>query len=198
MKAPLNNDEPLTWEAALLASLDNMTDGSVAWVLQNKPESKLVAKHTVTGFVRLHGQFFHPVPLPKRRGFRLMPEKECFFNCMDMSLKHGLIYVEGYASESSVGIPVHHAWCTDQSGVVIDFTWKKLGKAYFGVAFNESYLRTERLRQLADGDDVCLIRFEGRMYPTGAAKKWKHPDVFVSTGSSTPIKKNPRRPSRNG
>ena len=70
-----------------------------------------------------------------------MPEKECFFNCMDMFLQHGLTYVEGYAVDGTTGLPIHHAWCTDENSLVYDFTWQKLGKVYFGVAFDENYVR---------------------------------------------------------
>jgi hypothetical protein len=63
------------------------------------------------GLVREHGRFFRPQPLPKGRGFRRKKSKQCFFNCIQMALDHGLIYVEGFAmSDASPELPLHHAW----------------------------------------------------------------------------------------
>jgi hypothetical protein len=196
MKKPLNSEKPLTWEDALLGSLDNMNAGFVGWVHHNDPKSKLTPRQTVYGFVRHHGQFYLPQPLPKRKGFRRLPQKECFFNCMDMFLQHGLTYVEGFAIEKTAGLVLHHAWCTDEKDVVYDFTWKKPGEAYFGVAFDANYVRKERLRQLADNDEVCLIRNEDKFYPFGPTKKWKHPGLLRSRESSNTVRKKTSRPSR--
>lgn len=56
----------------------------------------------------------------------------CFRNAALFAMEHRLPYVEGYATSI---IPVHHAWCLDHDGRVLELTWKELGKDYFGVQF---------------------------------------------------------------
>lgn len=58
--------------------------------------------------------------------------RACFRNAALFALEHRLPYIEGYAMSI---IPVHHAWCLDHDGRVIEVTWKELGSAYFGVRF---------------------------------------------------------------
>lgn len=48
--------------------------------------------------------------------------KECFRNALMMAQERSLDYVEGYALGH--GIPVHHAWCLDADGKVVDPTWR--------------------------------------------------------------------------
>jgi hypothetical protein len=70
-------------------------------------------------------------------------------------------YVEGYAMGV---IPVHHAWCVDKDGNVIDTTWSatervpgtmraKVGTWYFGVEFDLGYVCSCRYRSKHD----CVI-----------------------------------------
>jgi hypothetical protein len=91
----------------------------------------------------LHSFIFHfglnfiPAPLPANieRGI----PKECFRNAALLALETGLTYCEGYAN-SSLGIPLEHAWVINQAGEVIDNTWRDVGLEYFGVPFNRVYL----------------------------------------------------------
>lgn len=76
------------------------------------------------------GQWFKA---PKRATFWKRSEPHaCFRNSAMYAVEHGLRYVEGYATSI---IPVHHGWCVDDKGNVIEVTWKEAGKAYFGVEF---------------------------------------------------------------
>lgn len=59
--------------------------------------------------------------------------KACFRNAAMFAFEHCLPYVEGYATSI---IPVHHAWCLDHDGRVLEVTWKTLGTDYFGVRFD--------------------------------------------------------------
>lgn len=58
------------------------------------------------------------------RHVRKMRDRECFKNAADVSLKRGLVYMEGYAMTDQLGIPVHHAWCFLEGYGVIDPTWR--------------------------------------------------------------------------
>lgn len=93
-------------------------------------------------FMIRHAQFWTPRPLP--RAVKPMTPKHCFDNALRLSRRRrGFRYVEGYALGV---IPVHHAWCVDPEGYVIDPTWASItpdmvdgndiGTSYFGVVFD--------------------------------------------------------------
>lgn len=63
--------------------------------------------------------------------------KQCFYNASIRAMRHGLRYVEGYATSI---IPVHHAWVLDASGKVLEVTWDKPGSAYFGIEFDPKHV----------------------------------------------------------
>lgn len=95
-------------------------------------------------FLLEHGKEYNGTPWKEFRGsgFRRMKVGYCFENAFRAADRHGLRYVEGYAS---AGIfPVHHAWCLDDDDRVVDFTWREesVGRisatewAYFGISFD--------------------------------------------------------------
>lgn len=64
--------------------------------------------------------------------------KMCFNNAFSLSQSTGLYYCEGWAAGV---IPVHHAWCCDNDGVIYDPTWvldehQLSYKDYIGVIFD--------------------------------------------------------------
>ena len=76
-------------------------------------------------------------PLPKR--VKRMQMKQCFANAAQLSLEHGWLYVEGYASSGKLGIPLLHAWNVTKDGKLVDATWDEPETSeYFGVAFNKT------------------------------------------------------------
>lgn len=68
-------------------------------------------------------------PRPRYIGKR--PNGQCWTNTLYTVERYPhLRFVTGYAFALGMWIP--HAWCVTRSGTVIDTTWKKLGKAYYG------------------------------------------------------------------
>jgi hypothetical protein len=100
----------------------------------------------------MHGQSWEYKPLPKR--FKPRLPGYCFQNAAQLANRcKDLIYVEGYAIWRSG--PLHHAWCADRDGKVIDNTWydptrMDNGRVYFGVPFRTEY--------------VLQMRRESKMY----------------------------------
>lgn len=85
-------------------------------------------------YVLTHGQLFERRPLPRR--YKRMPMGHCFRNAFMLASDHRdeLRYVEGYALSV---IPMHHAWCVDGFGIVVDPTWEDdHGEDYHGVIFD--------------------------------------------------------------
>lgn len=84
-------------------------------------------------FVLEHGKVWMPKALPDdvERG----PSKLCFTNATKLTLaRSDLRYCEGLAF--SIGFPMHHAWCVDEDGGVVDPTWSDPQDAsYLGVTF---------------------------------------------------------------
>ncbi len=62
--------------------------------------------------------------------------KKCYSNAMELAIRDGLNYVEGFAGRLDVPFLFSHAWCEDEDGKVIDPTWDDPEKAvYMGVSF---------------------------------------------------------------
>ena len=68
-------------------------------------------------------------------------QHECFANSAHEALNKNRIYVEGYIT--CYGVPLEHAWTTDNKGNVFDPTLKppcdRIG-GYFGIPFKTEYL----------------------------------------------------------
>lgn len=79
----------------------------------------------------------HALPADVPRG----PQRRCYENAGTLVLRQpGLSYVEGYACPPGL-IPVHHAWCVDTQGRVIDNTLADPANTlYFGVPFSRDLL----------------------------------------------------------
>lgn len=102
-------------------------------------------KHEVEAF----GQLGHPALMQRfviangvlagerllEHGYELGAAKECFRNAAQLALEHPeLTYVEGYGYLEGLPLLIHHAWCEDEQGRVIDVTWSpERGGQYIGV-----------------------------------------------------------------
>ena len=79
---------------------------------------------------------------PRPKGVRKLRDKLCFWNAFCRSEEFGWRYVEGWALTD--GVPIHHAWCVDDKGTVIETTWKDLGEFYYGCTFDLTTLATSQ------------------------------------------------------
>lgn len=93
----------------------------------------------ITKLVTQTGRRWQAAPLPTT----VRPGKpgKCYSQARALALKfpHKYFYVEGYACSEDHMMPIHHAWCSDGSGLVIDPTWPIPERAvYAGAAFKHS------------------------------------------------------------
>lgn len=95
----------------------------------------------------------HPLPAAYSPG----PLGQCYMNAGRLAVENpDLVYCEGWAFHAGI-IPLHHAWCVDPSGKVIDPTWSGYdGLEYVGVALRRDF----HLRQL-DKHEVWGILSDG-------------------------------------
>jgi hypothetical protein len=100
-------------------------------------------------FLLEHGTAYKGRALPKKYGAARGALGWCFRNAAGLALiDDNLTYVEGYAVDhESGGSPIHHAWCIDRHGRVIETTWQNVTKAeYFGVPIEAELLAVELSR----------------------------------------------------
>ena len=89
------------------------------WLEETVAEVKPPWGLPVHEFVLHHGVVHKPQRLPKK--YKRGEQHQCFMNASHLVLDNPkLTYVEGFAGHV---IPVHHAWCIDKRGKVIDPTW---------------------------------------------------------------------------
>src|SRR5581483_4835475 len=83
------------------------------------------------------GSFFDAPRTARVRGISKMPDQQCFKNAAKLALQEQWLYVEGFGSN---GHPIHHAWCVNARGRVVEPTWENPGTAYFGLALTATAL----------------------------------------------------------
>jgi len=104
------------------------------------------------------GQFFEYAPRPS--SVAKEADKACFGNALMLArLSEGLHYCEGFATSI---IPVMHAWCVTDDGVVVDPTWRENvtdhAPIYFGLVMDNMKVAARTLRQGCYG---IMANFEG-------------------------------------
>jgi len=69
-------------------------------------------------------------------GYKRGQMKECFSNSANAALADfSLTYYEGLAVSSSLPMPIHHAWCVQEGGGIVDLTWADPSDCvYMGIA----------------------------------------------------------------
>lgn len=91
------------------------------------------------------GQSFPYAPRPAQ--IAKGEDKQCFYNAFVLArFSSGLHYCEGFATSI---IPVLHAWCVTDEGVVVDPTWheREYTPVYFGLVMDTARLTAHLLRQ---------------------------------------------------
>jgi hypothetical protein len=96
----------------------------------NGPKPKGWRYHGPADLLVREGQFFQPGERATK--WKRSEAHACFRNAAMYAMEHGLRYVEGYASGI---IPVHHGWCVDRGGNVVEVTWGEMGSLYYGIEF---------------------------------------------------------------
>ncbi|MBX5212597.1 hypothetical protein HJB83_33820 [Rhizobium sp. NZLR11] len=67
------------------------------------------------------------------------PKASGFFS--SLLVRRDVTYVEGFALDPALPIPVEHAWLVDDIGQVIDPTWDdNIGHIYYGVPFERNFV----------------------------------------------------------
>lgn len=97
-------------------------------------------EHVPSVFMLKMGRAWTPQPLPA--GVPAGPKRQCYQNAGTLAVENpDLTYVEGYAQPPGLP-PVHHAWCVDAEGRVIDNTFDDPEDAqYYGVPLTGKTLR---------------------------------------------------------
>ncbi|ACB54455.1 hypothetical protein cce_5109 [Crocosphaera subtropica ATCC 51142] len=69
--------------------------------------------------------------------------KNCYGNCQALAfMEPELTYCEGFAIPNTIDFPASHAWLLDKSGTVIEVTWEEPGRAYLGIAFSTTFIKS--------------------------------------------------------
>lgn len=150
------------------------------------PDNKMVA------FMLEHGRDYAigPYTFSLPRG----EPKACFKNAtlLALELPH-MTYVEGKVGV--FGIPIDHAWCIDEEGVVVDPTLDRANKdgtfdrigPYFGVPFQTEYVR----KAILLNKSYCLLDlfFAPKTLPLLIDLGLEAGQQWVIDGKRTPRKK---------
>jgi hypothetical protein len=76
---------------------------------------------SVEGFLLPFGEEFSDAYLPDH--LEVMEPRMCFMNCFELAgMMDDLTYCEGFVLLASLPIPIHHAWCVDEEGRVVEPT----------------------------------------------------------------------------
>ena len=93
---------------------------------------------------------------PRPQGVRKLADKGCFTNAFRRAQEHGWHYCEGLALWRTGFL--HHAWCIDERGLVVETTWPELGAEYRGKMFPLVDVAGWRLRASETrAQDACML-----------------------------------------
>lgn len=116
-----------------------------ATVIRRAYEPVLAMCGTGAGYVQTiltHGVEWEYKPTPRK--YKMRQVGQCFRNAYQAALHHSeLTYCEGYAYSGI--LPLHHAWCVDRDGFVVDLTWRNSSDRipeleYLGIPFKFDYV----------------------------------------------------------
>lgn len=98
--------------------------------------------NSVEDFTLKLGREFKAARWMLKESYHRRTPKECYANALHLALVHPeYTYVEGYCFQLDGLLPIAHAWCVDEHGVVFDPTLKHPESfAYFGVPFKTEFV----------------------------------------------------------
>jgi hypothetical protein len=104
---------------------------------------------------------------PRPKGFRPL-RGDRFANALRRANEEGWRYVEGWINNTYIGdISEHHAWCLDEGGVLVEVTYRSVGRDYRGVVIpieevtarlTEPGLRM--LKEITTDEERTLVRWD--------------------------------------
>jgi hypothetical protein len=126
------------------------------------------------GWLLKHGRAWTAAPLPE--GIERGMKTRCYRNAASLAIRRRtLTYVEGYAKQAQMPIPVPHAWCVDAEEAVVDPTWDTPeSNLYFGVAFQTPFLRKMLRETRRDGLLDCWELRWPLQRGVLPVRHWKH------------------------
>jgi hypothetical protein len=123
----------------LIAHLATMVKLWTAMRQQHPPSEKW---SSIEQLILEQGRVWKSQPYSGFRGTK----KACFKNATHMAMYGGETYVEGIALGKAI-IPIHHAWCIDKQGLVIDSTWERPEQTiYCGIPFKTAFVLETTLK----------------------------------------------------
>jgi hypothetical protein len=119
----------MTLSSRDMPSFPNTAKGNVE-LMAHAHEKLGTSTKSVDAFLLKYGEEFDVNPTPD--WVELMTPKMCFMNCFVLveEQRGGLLsedipelyYCEGYVLSSGLPIPIHHAWCVQDDGTLIEPT----------------------------------------------------------------------------
>jgi hypothetical protein len=131
----INYDALFMWYLETDADLEALTTAE----LKKERITDLEMTRRLRRFVLEEGNRFPLQAFPTSR-FKLQPIGESFWQSLRLSIDAELTFVEGFALSPNKDVALHHAWCTDSNGLLVDSTWGNTGRGYFGVQFASDYV----------------------------------------------------------
>lgn len=110
-------------------------------------------------------------PQPKPQGIKWGRMKRCYENAFQLMTEHPtMTYCEGFVFLEKLALPIEHAWCIDEAGGVVDNTVRASTVAYFGIAFDRTWV-TDMIEDGAESlvDHLLLLK---TIPETAIAKDW--------------------------
>lgn len=127
----------------MTAGHDHLREYLQSWVMLHKQIHKSERPYIdIHDLVLRHGQSYYPGP----QCFDPIP-RSCFARSYEIATRRNSkwLYVEGYAINTRVGLPVAHAWITptdSKERLVCELAWETdPGNAYLGIPFKAEYVK---------------------------------------------------------
>lgn len=133
-----------------------MTDQNLKNYLESV--TKFTQGRSYESVVLEHGRSYAPPVRPRPKGIRKQRARRCFQWAYHYADEHDWKYVEGFARCKIVPFPVHHAWCIDKDGNIVETVWPESGLEYFGIEFEMDFIHKVMLDTKMYGIITSLSR----------------------------------------